>query len=381
MFFSNCSAVRHVPAHLVCCVCALLFFNLNIFAKEDNQEKKDNKIVETLKGFLNGFTIVDTHFFPYATLEDWFDPYVGLKFQHPPIWNSADKMNHHLKFEDARDYSWKFRYLANSLSSENQKLSFLFKFKLDQDAFFYGIGNSTELSKRAPAIYSSVFFGSEFRQSITDNVVFRWSPGFWKFKSGLVTGGEFEDANNAQYVSSRFTLSDRDSLNFLKAGFDNQWSAFVEIGLPVSSSVASYARFNLQSMTQFPLFLDSKFQIGTRFEFLISPDRDSVPYFAMPEIGSKNGLKGFSKERFRNFALLALNLEYIWPLTNKSHGFLLFDIGRTASNPTEFQEEESHLSLGLGVRLHSVNHPISIGIVGSPERFKLFSTVDVGSPW
>ncbi|MFB3041156.1 MAG: hypothetical protein ACE1ZS_05020, partial [Candidatus Poribacteria bacterium] len=64
MFFSNCSAVRHVPAHLVCCVCALLFFNLNIFAKEDNQEKKDNKIVETLKGFLNGFTIVDTHFFP-----------------------------------------------------------------------------------------------------------------------------------------------------------------------------------------------------------------------------------------------------------------------------------------------------------------------------
>ena len=243
--------------------------------------------------------------------------------------------------------------------------------RLDRDTFFYGIGNSTRKSDRAPATYSSVFLGSEFRRNINDSVVFRLSPGYWNFQSGLVEGGEFEHANQAQYISSRFAWSDRKSLEFLKPVLDNQWSTYVEVGLPVDSSVASYARLNFQSTTQFPLFKKSRFRISNRFEFLVSSDRDSVPYFVLPEIGSGNGLRGFSKERFRNFALVALNFEYTWPFSDKLDGFLLFDMARTARNPNDLPDEESHYDLGIGVRLRNINHPISLGIVGSRERFKV----------
>ena len=84
---------------------------------------------------------------------------------------------HHIKFESFHDFSWKFRYLANSISTKNTTFSFLFKIKLDRDPFFYGIGNSTSKSTRASATYSSVFFGSEIKQNISDGIVVRWSPG------------------------------------------------------------------------------------------------------------------------------------------------------------------------------------------------------------
>jgi hypothetical protein len=363
----------------------LLFFsNLKNYANENekNEAKQDNAFIKKVSIALNGFTVgTDTRVFPYAALEDWFDPYGGVKLEHQAFPNSADRMFHHFKFEGPRDYSWKFRYLANSISTHDTKFSFLFKRKIDRDPFFYGIGNSTFKSQRAPAKYASIFFGAEVEQNISNNVVFRFSPGFWKFTSGLRGGREFEKASNAQYVSARFTLGDRKSIDYWNASWDNQWSAYVEIGLPVNSSVANYIRFNLETMTRFPLFKNTKLGIATRFEYLISTNRDLVPYFAMPEAGSRSGLRGFSKQRFVNFSLNVINFEYSFPLTKDFDGFLLSDIAQTASNPTKLLSKQIHAGFGFGFRLRNVQHPISFGVAASHESLKLFSAIAIGSPW
>lgn len=381
---SNNSSRKHTITFLVGCFCILSFSNLQIYPKENKKEesKQDNGFINKVSLVLNGFTVgKDTRILPYASLDDWFDPYAGLKLEHRAFWSSEDRMFHHYKIETFDEYSWKFRYLANSLSFKNTKFSFLFKIKITDDDFFYGIGNSTIKSERAQATYSSIFFGSEIKQNISKGVVFRWSPGFWKFKSGLVEGGEFEKSSDARYLTSRFTLSDRKSIDYWKASWDNQWSAYVEIALPVNTSASSYARFNVQTLTRFPLFNNIKFGVATRFEYLISTNRDLVPYFAMPEVGSRSGLRGFSKDRFRNFALANLNLELSFPLSNHFDGFLLSDLAQTASNPTKLPNNTIHASFGFGFRLHNVNHPIAVGLAASHESVKLFSTIAIGSPW
>lgn len=190
---------------LLLCLLTLSLMCMEGFAGED--EKSDGKpkrgFIKKAKVVLNGFTLgKDTRLFPYLSLDDWFDPFAGLKLEQGAFWNPRDKMFHHFKFENLDEFSWKFRYQASSLSSNKVKFSFLFKTKFNDDDFFYGIGNATTKSGRVLTTYKSAFWGSEFSITLSKNLVLRWSPGFWKFRSGLLGSGEFERASDAQYVSS-----------------------------------------------------------------------------------------------------------------------------------------------------------------------------------
>jgi hypothetical protein len=361
---------------------SLLFFpNWHILANEGkakNSEDDSKKLKLTLKGLLIG---EDVRILPYASLDGGLEPFFGMKLEHPAFAKSPDRMFHHFKFENPHEYSWKFRYLANSLSGNDAKLSFLFKTKSDDDLYYYGVGNSLAKASRREATYKSVFAGIGVERAFSENFVARLSSGLWKVQSGLGNGREFERASDAKYFTSRFTVSDSKSIDYWKPAIDNYWSGYVEVGLPLKSSIAPYTRINLQSMTRFPVFKNTKFGIGTRFELLVSPNRSLVPYFALPEVGSRSGLRGFSKERFRNFALFALSFEYSFPLSSRFDGFLLADLAQTASGPSKLLNLRLHQSYGFGLRLRNAGHPVSIGIAGSYEGFKLFSTIALGSPW
>ncbi|NIV91827.1 hypothetical protein GWN42_03245, partial [candidate division KSB1 bacterium] len=245
------------------------------------------------------------------------------------------------------------------------------------DAFFYGIGNSTSKPDRDRVSYQSIFFGTEVTKIISDKALLRISPGYWQFKSGLVKGGEFERASDAQYVTTRFTLSDRYLMDYRNTSFDNHWSSYVEIGFPVTSSVASYSRINFQTLTRIPVYKNTKFSVKARLEFLFSDDRSLVPYFAMPEVGSRSGLRGFSKDRFRNFSLSNLNLEYAVPLSSYFESFVLMDLAQTAPRVHELLGKQVHTDYGFGLRVTSLRHPFSVGMAKSTEGWKLFSNVSV----
>ncbi|MFQ5632576.1 MAG: hypothetical protein ACE5I1_27730 [bacterium] len=373
-------AFKCALAATVCFITMTTLATSKIYAQKKiaKKTKQDKKLKLTTKGLSIGN---DVRILPYASLENGFDPYFGLKLEHSDFGDSPDRMFHHFKFESVREFSWKFRYQANSISTKKTKYNFLFKIKSDDDTFFYGVGNAISKSSRALATYNSVFVGGEVERKLSEGIVFRVSAGMWNFRSGLVNGGEFERAADAQYITSRFTLSDSKSIDYWKASIDNQWSGYIEFGLPVHSSVAKYARINLQSMTRFPVFKNSKFGVGTRVEFLISPHRRRMPYFALPEVGSGSGLRGFSKERFRDYALFAVNLEYSIPLSQQLDAFLLSDIAQTAHNLTKFFGSTIHQSFGFGLRLHKGAYPFAVGVAGSNEGVKLFSTIALGRVW
>ncbi len=381
--------IKHLSPRLVCIIlfCIIHFLSssrVKILANDGNNNKtsKDPKIVEVVKKYLDGFTIgEDTRFFPYVSLEDWFDPYLGTKLEHGTFWNQTDRMFHHIKIENFTEFSWKFRYQANSISSENTKLSILFKTKMTDDDYYYGIGDTTLKKNRFEVDYFAYFIGGEIQQSLSKTVLLRWSAGLWNFNTGLKEGGEFEKASDAQYVTSRFTFSDKKSADYWKASTDHQWSIYLETGLPVHSSVSSYARLNYYSYTHFRLFTKTRIGIGNRIEFLIAKDRELVPYFALPEVGSRSGLRGFSKERFRNFVLTALNLEYSFLFSESIEGFLLTDLVLTGSKPAKLFKGSLHQSFGVGFRFQNTSHPFTLGFAAGKEGWKLFSSIAVGSPW
>lgn len=365
------------------CLCTLSVASLSHAAppggKTGKKTKNNEKKVRlTMKGLMIG---EETRILPYGSVDGEYHPYIGLKLEHAAFGLQQDRMFHHFKIENRRDYSWKFRYLANSISSETVKYSFLFKIKSDRDTYYYGVGLGTDKAARTFASYESVFWGGEIEKAVSENAVLRMSSGFWSFQSGLVDGLEFERAADARYFSSRFALSDSKLINYWKPAIDNYWSAYVETGLPINTTVASYVRFNVESMTRFPVYKKTRLGIATRLEFLLTPNREMLPYFALPEIGSESGLRGYSRERFRDFAILAVSLEYSFPITKRIDGFLLTDLAQTAARPSKLFHEDFYQSFGMGLRLKKGDNPISVGIATCSEGLKLFSSVALGKAW
>lgn len=380
MLNSSLLRKKQIMGILMCCLYLASFGATRGVAKKTDEKgsKKQQNMVDRLESIFDGFAFgAHERIFPYASLEDWFDPYGGLKLEHRICWNSADRMIHHVKFETYRDYSWKIRYLAHSFSTEATKFSFLFKIKFDQDAFFYGIGNSTSKRDRLPATYASVFFGTEVSKKVASKWVFRWSPGYWHVRSGLVMGGEFEKPASAKFITSRFAFGEIKPVNYRSISIENRWSSYVEIGIPVNSTVSSYARINFQTSSRIPVYRKSKLGFETRIEFLLSTDRDLTPYFVTPEVGSRNGLRGFSKERFRNFALAGIRFEYSIPLSRYFESFVLMDAAQTASNLNNLPGKSIHKNYGLGLRVVSLRHPLSLGMARSSEGWKMFSNINI----
>ena len=103
--------------HLSLSLCFLAILAFRAYPQEDAKNSPPSKsrltmLTEMLEGIPIG---KDSRMFPYASLEDWFDPYGGLRLEHPAPWSQSDRVIQLFKFETFRDYSCKFRYLALSL--------------------------------------------------------------------------------------------------------------------------------------------------------------------------------------------------------------------------------------------------------------------------
>lgn len=351
------------------------------FAHETAKSKTEhrNKLQSITRGLALG---KDTRILPYAILGPVAaDQLVGLKLEHRSFWNASDRISHHFRFENLHDYYWRLRYDANSLSTATTRISFTFKRKLDLDSHFYGLGSAIDKSNRAPMTYASVVVYGEISRLLSEGLRLGWSPGFWQFRSGILDTERNHGTDNvttARYVTSRFSLRDGSREQENETGRATRWATYLEFGLPLNSSVAAYARVNFRTLTSVPVFNKTRFSLGTRVEYLASPARRLVPYFALPEIGSRSGLRGFSKARFRNYAVLALDLEYAVPLSSAIEGFLLTDLAQTAKSPAGLLRKPMHQSYGLGLRVRNASRPASFGVAVGREGWKVFAVVGVG---
>jgi len=335
----------------------------------------------TIQNILQGFSVGKARILPYASIHEWFDPFVGVKVEHPAPWQARDRFFHHVQVEWLDDFSWKFRYAANSLSSEQLRVGLFFRTELDRDAYYYGIGNASVKSQRTRATYASLRASVNISKPLNDWIVVQWSPGFWAFKSGLRDGSEFELPSASSYVTSTLTFSDKDAIDYMAASPDNRWSFLIQLALPISENTSRYLKTHFETLSRFPVFRATRLALRTKWESLFAAERVMTPYFALPEIGSRNGLRGFSKERFRNFHVLNVNVELCIQIAREFEGFLLSDFAQTSSSLSALPRHHIHKNIGAGLRFLNNNKPIAVGLGYGEEGWLAFSTVQTRTPW
>jgi len=93
-------------------------------------------------------------------------------------------------------------------------------------------------------------------------------------------------------------------------------------------------------------------------------DRDVVPYFLMPSLGSGSTLRGYSSGRFRDRHSLLLSGELRWTPNRTALDMALFyDMGKVASDWDGLSLNGLKSDVGIGVRLH--------GPLATPLRVEL----------
>jgi hypothetical protein len=154
----------------------------------------------------------------------------------------------------------------------------------------------------------------------------------------------------------------------------------VEVAVPLQSAAAAFVRLSLAGVTRIPVYRTSKFSVESSFEYLISRDRGMIPYFLLPSMGCKNGLRGFARERFRDFAVAGVSLEYTLPVVRQFEAFLLADFAGTAADPVALRSAGIHRNAGVGLRLLTNDFPLSVGVASGSEGWKAFSSVTLDFP-
>lgn len=344
------------------------------------QEDEDSKFDAVVKRAIDGLNVGErTSVYPFITLENGFEAYGHVILIHHPVWNPQDKIVSHLKHEPGSDLYVKLKYLTNWFSDSRTKIGFSFRFINSDDKYFYKVGNRTLKSERQELLLHSLEMNMDLTQAISNNINFVWSPGYWTFTTELDEAPfSIEPASRGQYVMSGFALTDRDGLDYTTENFQSSSSVSVEFGLSLQESASSFTRFKLKTSNRIPLFMKTKLGLGARIEYLHAANRDRIPYFALPEVGSRNGLRSYSKERFRNFAVAGVNLEYTLPPYHSLETFLLTDLFTTADELSGLNGSQLHQDFGIGVRWLHKEHPVSAGVAIGEEGWRLFSKISIG---
>jgi hypothetical protein len=102
-------------------------------------------------------------------------------------------------------------------------------------------------------------------------------------------------------------------------------------------------------------------------------DRDRVPYFLLPALGSGSTLRGYSTARFRDRHALLLQAEWRWIVSRAGLDMALFyDMGKVSDRRSGLGLSGLKSNVGLGLRLHGPRStPLRIELARGNEGFNL----------
>jgi len=136
-------------------------------------------------------------------------------------------------------------------------------------------------------------------------------------------------------------LSSRGSLLRLAAG----WNAARAPG------DSDYRHLTAEYQLHRPLFRDRILAARVFYEGVDPDDADRLPFTELRALGGRFDLRGYPRDRFRGLHLLALALEYRYPVTRMVQGRLFADWGAAAGRFRDLDADALRFSAGLGVAL------------------------------
>ena len=245
---------------------------------------------------------------------------------------------------------------------------------------FYGIGNDTKASDH------EVFepFTFQFENSVNRRVWHSFYAGISlsqgyhmllkKKKDGL-TESYFEKHRKNGFISGiglRLSYDSTDDSFFPTTG------SFAEI-------IYQYHPFWLGSRYSFSrVFIDGrtfvkipipKFESVLGFQLVFEGVNGNAPLSFLPTIGSKDIMRGYIGDRFRDNYMIAALTEWRFPIYWRFGGTLFFAAGRVMHNFTDFIFEDIKYGGGFGIRVQlarekRINLRFDMGF--TPEGYKFY---------
>jgi outer membrane protein assembly factor BamA len=88
----------------------------------------------------------------------------------------------------------------------------------------------------------------------------------------------------------------------------------------------------------------------------VGGDVGEVPFIDLPALGGKQILRGYRRDRFRDLRAGTLSVEYEYPISSVSSGFLFTEVGRVWRDREELFDTgagDLRVGYGGGLQLHS----------------------------
>lgn len=249
-------------------------------------------------------------------------------------------------------------YLNNN---DFQILSHL-KFKHYPD-YFFGIGNENAMSDKEAYTTSDIDFSVSAYHRFSGHLFLgmRYHVSSWKIldkeplgklECGNVPGGS---KGTISGLSLLFLADSRDHIYLPGSGF------FIEAGAtyyaPVLGSSFKFSSYTVNARNYLPLF--HTHVLAT--QILLDFKSGEVPFPYLAKLGGQNVFRGYYEGRFRDKDLIALQLEYRFPLFWRLGMAGFTNIGQVASGLADFKLDNTKFISGFGLRyLFSKSEKITI---------------------
>lgn len=237
--------------------------------------------------------------------------------------------------------------------------------------FFYGIGNDTKSRDKMSLALEDTFVELRAGLVITRNLFFF---GIGEFSNVNAKDG-LHEPSEAPPVSSRFDsqtlVGFRDHaytnglgaalvLDFRDDVVDPSKGARLELratyhGPEIGDSPYRFGFYTADAAVYIPIYEPWKllFAVGARYE-TVDASLDSVPFYALPQLGGTRSLRGYFEGRFRDRNSVLFQGEVRFPIWRMIRGAVFVDAGRVYSDftkpPSPFFED-FHIDVGAGIRL------------------------------
>ncbi len=261
-------------------------------------------------------------------------------------------------------------------NQRGESLEAAYTFWRNAEPNFYGIGIDTNKDERTDYLWDqqTVSLNGTTRKQVSRSAVLLLS-GDLAYEDNRVGRGKSGRTTDIQDTprSQLYGVSER--VKYVRAGasvgLDLTYASglqrrglYLDAGYEyfrgVDGTDSDFQRFDTNLFFYLPLNARQQLAIQGMAQANRGQEGEGVPFYYLAAMGSEQGGRAYSQQRFRHLAMAAFMVEWRWEVWQELHGrsrvesFLFYDSGSVAERVFDIRLKDMRRSIGMGFRLVTV---------------------------
>ena len=257
-----------------------------------------------------------------------------------------------------------------------QTLEAAYTFWRNAEPYFYGIGIDTEKDERNDYLWDqqTVSLDGTTRKQVSRSAVLLLS-GDLAYEDNRVGRGFAGRTTDIQDTPRSQLYGVNERVKYVRAGasvgLDLTYASglqrrglYLDAGYQyfrgVDGTDSDFQRFETNLFFYLPLNARQQLAIQGMTQTNRGQKGEGVPFYHLAAMGSEQGGRAYSQQRFRHLAMGAFMVEWRWEVWQELHGrsrvesFLFYDSGSVAERVFDIRLRNMRRSIGMGFRLVTV---------------------------